>query len=165
MQPTLTLSSLPALLGVCYLVAVAWPLAIIDVRQHRLPNVLVLPALPITLIGQLASLALGEPVLRLGLAAMVAVVTFGLGLLASRFAGLGMGDVKLFTAMALALGWWGPSPLVLALFVAVASASAVVVWLLLVGKSKIGSSIALGPYLLLGLLGATAGVVTVPGWS
>lgn len=160
-----SMASAPALLGVAYLISVAWPLAKIDLAQHRLPNRLVFPAFPVTLIGQLAALALGESWLRLVLALVVAIICFGLGFAANRFAGLGMGDVKLFTAMALALGWWGVSGPVLALIVALGLATIVVIWLMVTRKAKIGSSIALGPYLLLGLIGSTAWVFTGQGLS
>lgn len=159
------MSSIPAFLGLVYLVSVAWPLARIDIKQHRLPNRLVLPAFPITLVGQLASLLMGESIVRLGFAVLVAAAGFGFCLLAHRFAGLGMGDVKLFTAIALALGWWGVQGVVLAFLVSLALSTIVVLWLLVTRKTKIGSSIALGPYLLLGLIGSSTWVFTGQGWS
>jgi leader peptidase (prepilin peptidase)/N-methyltransferase len=74
-----------------------------------------------------------------------------------------MGDVKLYAAIALALGWWGVQPALLALLLAFGLATIVVIWLLATGKAKIGSSIALGPYLLCGFIGAATLVITGQG--
>ena len=156
-------SSFPALLGILYLVAVAWPLAKTDLAEHRLPNRLVVPAFPVTLVGQLAALLLGEHPIRLALSIVIGLLSFGVGLLANRFAGLGMGDVKLYAAIALVLGWWGFQPALLALLLAFGLATIVVIWLLVTGKTKIGSSIPLGPYLLFGFIGAATLVLTGQG--
>jgi leader peptidase (prepilin peptidase)/N-methyltransferase len=104
----MTPQNLPALLGPIYLVAVAWPLTRIDLRERRLPNRLVLPALAITLFGQLLAVLCSAPAPQLLVALACASCAFIGGLLLNRFAGLGMGDVKLITAITLALAWFNP---------------------------------------------------------
>jgi leader peptidase (prepilin peptidase)/N-methyltransferase len=93
------------------------------------------------------------------IALLAALMTFGFGLLANLRNGLGMGDVKLMTAMSLALGWFSPTAPLVALSLAFVAAG---VWLglkLLIQKANMGSSVALGPYLLVGFAAATIGQV------
>lgn len=142
--------------GPAYLLAVAWPLAKTDIREHRLPNRLVLPALPVTLLSQLLAAWLGHTWMQALLALCVAAVAFVVGLLLNRLASLGMGDVKLITVLSLALGWFSPvSPLV-AVFLAFFAASLAVLPLLILRKLSRSRSIALGPYLLGGFSAALA---------
>lgn len=149
----------PAALGLIYLLAVAWPLAKTDWQQHRLPNKLVLPAFPVTLTGQLMAIMLGEQSLRLIHALAVALLVFALGLVANRFAGLGMGDVKLMAAMALALAWYSGQLVFEAVFAAVLLAALAVGLGWVFKRSSLKRAIPLGPYLLIGfLVAAVAGL-------
>lgn len=134
----------PAALGILYLIAVAWPLTKIDIREHRLPNRLVLPAFAVTLLGQLMTLLLGESWQRILHVLAVAFLVFALGMLCNRYAGLGMGDVKLLAAMALALGWFNASVLLALIVVACASA------LLVSFRAGLKRAIPLGPHLFVG---------------
>lgn len=148
-----------AYLGLIYLFTVAWPLAITDIRERRLPNRLVLPAIPITVVGQVLASIGGATWWQMLIAAIAALITFGLGLLANLRSGLGMGDVKLMTTISLALGWFSPATPFVALSLAFVAAG---VWLglkLLVKKANMGSSVALGPYLLVGFAAAAIGQV------
>ncbi len=139
-----------------YLVAVAIPLARTDIRWHRLPNRLTLPALPIALVSQLvAAIGLNEWS-RFGVAAGCALLAFVVGLGINRTGALGMGDVKLVTATTWALAWFDPIKPVLALGIAFAVATVVVLFLFATQKARMGSSIALGPYLLVGFVTALA---------
>ena len=139
-----------AAIGILYLGAVAWPLSKTDILEHRLPNKLVLPAFPIILLGQmLAEFSAGQwwrLWLSLGAAALALVV----GVLANRFASLGMGDVKLISAMVQALAWYSPILPLLALLFAFVIASGVVLVNIVRRKGGLGSTIALGPFLLAG---------------
>jgi leader peptidase (prepilin peptidase)/N-methyltransferase len=72
-----------------------------------------------------------------------------------------MGDVKLMSAMALALGWYSPTLPVLALLFSLLTAGIVAFLLLVIGKIKLGGSMPLGPYLIAGFFGA----ITVGAWS
>ncbi|WP_296648841.1 A24 family peptidase [Rhodoluna sp.] len=143
-------------LGPAYLLAVAWPLAKTDIREHRLPNRLVLPALPITLLSQLLTAWLEDAWMQALLALGVAAVAFVIGLLLNRLASLGMGDVKLITVIALALGWFSPMSPLVAVFLAFLAASLAVLPLLILRKLSRSKSIALGPYLLGGFSAALA---------
>ena len=141
-----------AWLGPLYLVAVAWPLSVIDIRERRLPNRLTLPAFPITLLGQGIAVLMGEDVWRLLVSVLAAFIAFAIALLLNYIAGLGMGDVKLIAGITFALAWFSPLLPVTAILVAFVSAGAASLVLLALRKTRMGSSIALGPYLLFGFV-------------
>ena len=141
-----------AWLGPLYLVAVAWPLTVIDIRERRLPNRLTLPALPITILGQVLAVLFGDDVGRLFTSLFISALAFTVAVVLNRFAGLGMGDVKLIAGITLALAWFNPFLPAVAILVAFVSAGAASLLLLALRKTRMGSSIALGPYLLFGLL-------------
>ena len=141
-----------AWLGPLYLVAVAWPLTVIDIRERRLPNRLTLPAFPITLLGQGIAVLMGEDVWRLLVSVLAAFIAFAIALLLNVIAGLGMGDVKLIAGITFALAWFSPLLPVTAILVAFVSAGAASLVLLALRKTRMGSSIALGPYLLFGFV-------------
>lgn len=85
--------------------AVAPALARIDVTERRLPNLLTLPLLLIALLACIARVLSGD------LAVLVALGCGAVLLLMAVAGGMGMGDVKLGTALALAtatLGWAVP---------------------------------------------------------
>jgi leader peptidase (prepilin peptidase)/N-methyltransferase len=155
------LSSLFSALGLGYLVLTAWPLAKTDILERRLPNKYVLPAFPITWLGQLLAGVTGAGFVNMLWALLAGVVTFTLSLLINRLGLLGMGDVKLMTVMALALGWFSPLLPIIALGLSFLIAGVVAIWLLLRNRIKLGGSMALGPYLIAGFLGA----VTLAVWS
>ncbi len=151
-----SLSELIALIPALYLLAVAWPLTVIDLREHRLPNRLVLSAFPVALLAQLIATIISADWVRQLYAVLIALTVGVLGLAANYLNALGMGDVKLATAIAMTLGYFNPWLPVIAIGVAFVLAFAVVLILIVLSKSKIGSSIPLGPYLLLSFIGANA---------
>ena len=155
------LSSLFSALGLGYLVLTAWPLAKTDILERRLPNKYVLPAFPITWLGQLLAGVTGAGFVNMLWSLLSGVVTFTLSLLINRLGLLGMGDVKLMTVMALALGWFSPLLPIIALGISFLIAGVVAFWLLMRKKIKLGGSMPLGPYLIAGFLGA----VTLAVWS
>ena len=155
------LSSLFSALGLGYLVLTAWPLAKTDILERRLPNKYVLPAFPITWLGQLLAGFAGAGFVNMLWALLAGVVTFGLSLMINRLGLLGMGDVKLMTVMAIALGWFSPLLPIIALGISFLIAGIVAIWLLMRKKIKLGGSMPLGPYLIAGFLGA----VTLAVWS
>ena len=155
------LSSLFSALGLGYLVLTAWPLAKTDILERRLPNKYVLPAFPITWLGQLLAGFAGAGFVNMLWALLVGAVTFGLSLVINRLGLLGMGDVKLMTVMALALGWFSQLLPIIALGISFLIAGVVAFWLLMRKKIKLGGSMPLGPYLIAGFLGA----VTLAVWS
>ena len=155
------LSSVFSALGLGYLVITAWPLAKTDIMQRRLPNIYVLPAFPITWIGQLLAGIFGAGFINMFWAFVAGVVTFVISLLINRAGLLGMGDVKLMSVMAIALGWYSPLLPAVALGLSFLIAGVVAVALLILKKINLGGSLPLGPYLLAGFFGA----ITLVVWS
>jgi len=149
-----SLSELIALIPALYLLVVAWPLTVIDLREHRLPNRLVLPAFPVAFLAQLIATIISADWARQLFALLVALTVAVIGLGANYIDTLGMGDVKLATVIALTLGYFNPWLPVIAIGIAFVLAFAVVIVLITLGKVKIGSSIPLGPYLLVSFIGA-----------
>lgn len=139
-----------AWLGPIYLLAVAWPLSVVDIRERRLPNKFTLPAFPITLFGHLIAVCGGADATRLLLALLAGVFAFSACLALNRYAGLGMGDVKLIAAITFALGWFSPLLPAIAIAIALVLAGVVALAMIIRRKANMGSSIALGPYLLVG---------------
>jgi leader peptidase (prepilin peptidase)/N-methyltransferase len=144
------LANLFAAAGSFYVFAIMLPLARIDIREHRLPNVLVLPAFPITLIGQLLGSWILNEWTRIAISIFAALAALLCGIAANRFASLGMGDVKLISVIAMVLGWYNLVSPVVFVFLGFLIASAVVFSMLLFRKTTLSNSIALGPYLLAG---------------
>jgi leader peptidase (prepilin peptidase)/N-methyltransferase len=155
------LASLFSALGLGYLALTAWPLAKTDIRERRLPNKYVLPAFPVILLGQFIAGVVSGTWWNMLWAAMAMVVTFFASLGVNHLGLLGMGDVKLMAAMALALGWYSVTLPALALLISFFVAGIVAVLLLALGKIKLGESMPLGPYLIAGFFGA----ITVGAWS
>jgi leader peptidase (prepilin peptidase)/N-methyltransferase len=127
---------------------------VIDLREHRLPNRLVLPAFPVALLAQLIATIISADWARQLFALLIALLIAAIGLGANYIDALGMGDVKLATVIALTLGYFNPWLPVIAIGIAFVLAFAVVIVLITLGKVKIGSSIPLGPYLLVSFIGA-----------
>lgn len=155
------LSSLFSALGLGYLVLTAWPLAKTDILERRLPNKYVLPAFPVTWIGQILAGITGAGFWNMLWAFMAGLITFCLALLINRMGLLGMGDVKLMAVMALALGWYSPLLPIIALGLSFLIAGVVALVLLISKKIKLGGSMPLGPYLIAGFIGA----ITLAVWS
>ena len=155
------LASLFSALGLGYLALTSWPLAKTDIQQFRLPNKYVLPAFPITWLGQIAAGITHGIWGNMLFANLAMLVNFLIALGINRLGLLGMGDVKLMSAMALALGWYSPTLPVLALLISFLIAGIVAILLLALGKIKLGGSMPLGPYLIAGFFGA----ITVGAWS
>lgn len=153
------LPELLALIPALYLVLAAIPLTVIDLREHRLPNRIVLPVFPIALLAQLASCLVGADWARLGIAVAIALVVFVVGLVANYWDWLGMGDVKLISALCLTLGFFSPFLALVAIGISFVLAFLSVSIKLFRGKASFGQSIPLGPYLLISFMGSIAAQV------
>lgn len=136
--------------------------AAVDARTHRLPDVLVLPVYPLLAAVLLVTTLTdgdGSRAGRVVVAGVVAAVAAALlHLLAP--AGLGFGDVKLVAPLAALCawdGWVGPVVWQVATW---ASAGVAVLVLLVSGRVRRGSTIPLGPHL---VVGALVAVVLAPG--
>ena len=151
-----TLASLISALGLGYLALTAWPLAKTDIKVRRLPNIYVLPSFPITILGQVTAGLVTGVWVNILWAWVAMIVTFALSLFVNRLGLMGMGDVKLMSAMALALGWYSPLLPALSLLISFLIAGLAATALLAFGRIKLGGSMPLGPYLIAGFLGAVS---------
>ena len=145
------------LLGLGYFAATTIPLALIDLRERRLPNKITIPGFLVSLLG----LALTFEWQRVLVALAISVLLFGVGTLISVAGWIGMGDVKLIAGLSLLLAWFDPALIWQATLWAFGLATVVVLVGFLVKKMTTRSTIALGPYLLLGFWAA----VIQPAWS
>jgi Flp pilus assembly protein protease CpaA len=87
---------------------------------------------------------------------LCSLVVLVIGIFANHFDVLGMGDVKLAGAIALILGYFNVHLPILAIGIAFVLAFGVILLLLTKGKVSLGTSIPLGPYLLLSFIGTTS---------
>lgn len=145
------------LLGVGYFALTTIPLMVYDFRERRLPNKITIPGLALVLL----SLALTLEWQRFLLALAIAGLLFLIGLLFSLSGWIGMGDVKLFASLSLLLAWFDPLLVWQAFLWSFGIAGVVVMVGFLVKKMTARSTIALGPYLLLGFWVA----IVPPVWS
>lgn len=146
------LDRLAALPAYAALVAVALPLAAIDLDVHRLPDWLTLSGLPILAI----LLALDWDAARM-LRATICAILAGLVFLLLALAvpgGLGLGDVKLAALLGLALGWWGYFSVLQGLASGFVIGGVVSLVLICARRATRHTHVALGPSLLIGALGA-----------
>ncbi|WP_275263109.1 prepilin peptidase [Kineococcus radiotolerans] len=141
--------ALPAYL---YLAALAVALALIDVDVHRLPDAIVKPAYPVSLLLLVTATALTGEWSR-----YVHGLIGGAGLLLLYFllyqlwpGGMGFGDVKLAGVLGLYLGWWGWEALVVGAFAAFLLGGIVGVGVLLTRRGGRKSRIPFGPFMLAG---------------
>lgn len=145
-----------------YLAIAAIPLITIDIREHRLPNKIILPFIVMSLVADLVASFAGGEWWRLGLALAVAFGIGIAGIVANYFGLIGMGDIKLFFGSALVIGWfvwWLPLVLVaLTLLVGIIAT----LYVLIIRKADAGTSVPLGPYaIVLALIIGTYGVMSI----
>jgi leader peptidase (prepilin peptidase)/N-methyltransferase len=146
----------PVLPAFCYLAAVGVPLAFVDARERRLPDLATLPSYPASLL----LLGVAAPFVAGGtgrfvhaLIGMAAAVAFFLLLLLVSPAGIGLGDVKLAGPLGAYLGWLGAAAFVTGLMAAWLLAALTGLGLLLMGRATRKSQIPFGPFLIAGTLG------------
>ncbi|CAB4128733.1 Prepilin type IV endopeptidase, peptidase domain containing protein [uncultured Caudovirales phage] len=135
-------------LPVLYLLLASVPLIVIDIREHRLPNKIVLPSIPLTFFSWLV-LAIADGLwVKFVVALSCAILAFAIGFTLNRFGLLGMGDAKLAFALVFVLAWFAWA-LALALPLLVFGLGALtVLWLYFTNRIRLNSSIPLGPHLI-----------------
>lgn len=153
------ISLLPLLL---VLASAGLALAAIDIKHHRLPDVIVLPLYPVTAIGLLLSQLIDSqghwPAALCG-AAIWGITVGGLWLITSG-RGMGLGDAKLAPVLGAVTGWIGIAEAAIGLLAAFALGAIAGVGLIAAGRSKRRSRLAFGPFLLGGaLLGVLFGAL------
>ena len=131
-------------------VAFGLPLAVIDARTHRLPNRLLLAAVPSAVAAVAVHAAVTQQWEVLGRAVIgAAIACLGLLVLAAISRGaLGMGDVKLGLFLGVVLGWLGWWAVLWGLLLGFMLAGVYAVGLLMLGRATRHSAIPLGPFLL-----------------
>jgi leader peptidase (prepilin peptidase)/N-methyltransferase len=145
------------LIGIGFFAATTIPLMVIDFRERRLPNKITIPGYLLSLLG----LVLTFEWSRVLTAVVISALLFGIGTLISLKGWIGMGDVKLVSGLSLLLAWFDPALVWQATLWSFGIATAVVLVGFPAKKMTTRSSIALGPYLLVGFWV----VVIPPVWS
>ena len=135
-----------------YFAVVSVPLALIDLRTHRLPNTLTMPAYPVVLVGLTLPAAAGD-----GWSTLVRAISGGLALLALFLllhvinpGGMGFGDVKLSGPMGALLAWLSWPALLAGAFVGFLLAATVGLLLLAMRRVGAKSAMPFGPFMLAG---------------
>jgi leader peptidase (prepilin peptidase)/N-methyltransferase len=136
-------------LPLVYLAVATIPLIVIDYKQHRLPNKIVLPFAALAFITAITVNVANQSWLNLLLAVGLPFVWFIIGLVLNYFDVVGMGDVKFITALLLAVGVYSPLIALLILPIAVGFSFLAIIYMIMLRKANIGSSIPLGPWLIL----------------
>jgi leader peptidase (prepilin peptidase)/N-methyltransferase len=127
-------------------------LAVIDVRTHRLPDRLVLPAYPVAAVLLTASALLrGEPGRLVAVAGGGAVLfLFYLGLRMLRPGAMGGGDVKLAGVVGAMLGYLGWDAVLGGTLAGFVFGGLFALVLLIARRARSSSAVAFGPWMLLG---------------
>ncbi len=148
------LNQLAALPAVLYFTAMGISLAMIDRDVGRLPNAIVYPSYPVlALLLGIAALAQRDPAALLR-AAVGAAALFLLYLVVAYVypAGMGFGDVKLAGLVGGVLGFMSYPVLAVGAFAAFFIGSIIGILEILSGRRKKGSTIAFGPFMIIGAL-------------
>ncbi len=152
LHATLVLTAHLVLLGVG-----VW-LVVIDAREHRLPNRIVLPTLAVTLllVGVEAVLLQDAARLMRSLLGMLLLGGFYLLLHLGSRGGVGGGDVKLAALLGAVLAWHGWDALAVGAASAFVFASLYAITLMLLRRATRKTRIAFGPWMILGTVFAIA---------
>jgi leader peptidase (prepilin peptidase)/N-methyltransferase len=132
-----------------HIAAIAWPLAITDIREHRLPNALTLPAVAVTQLIVLMASALDNSWGRYLNAVIAFALVAAIGLALAVANSMGMGDTKLLLATTPLLAWHSNAAAFAAAALAVLLAGTWAVLRLQRGAMAT-AAIAFGPFLLIG---------------
>lgn len=138
------------------------PLAVIDVREHRLPNPITYPLIVLAVLGTSLATVINSEWERLATAFGLnfGITAVGVALFVLR--GFGLGDVKLLIAMNQTLGYFSPWLVLVSLTIALVSSSALSLVGLLIGKLKWKDRIPFGPFLILGYAVLAVPLVVAP---
>lgn len=145
--------------AVLYLAGLSVLLTDVDVRAHRLPDVVMLPSYPVVLALLGATSLCGSGSGSLLRAVLGGAAGYGCWLLlwAATRGGVGFGDVKLAGVLGLYAGWLGWGAWLVATFAGVLYAGTTGAVLLLLGRVARRTRLPMGPFLLAGTLTAALG--------
>lgn len=140
--------------------ALAWAVILasaVDIEVHRLPDLVTLPTTAAATLAALTGLLLGVP--GHAVTALLAGILTPVILLACTIAcgGIGLGDIKLSSALATLLGWHGLYTVVSGVIYTCVLAGAFALALLARGRANRRTPLPLGPFLGLGGLLALIG--------
>lgn len=154
------MDQLPLELAAVLLIGASVPLAVFDIRYHRLPNVFTYSMIVVALAGTLVSAAISGNWrgLALALALNITVTLIGFGLF--WFGGLGLGDVKYLASTNQILAFVALELVLLALAIAVISAAVFGLVLAAVKRMRMKDKLAFGPFLVFGYAAALPAVLT-----
>lgn len=132
--------------------AVSAALLVIDIRQHRLPNVLVFPLLGTTTLLVVAAGILASDLGAVGRALLGGLILGAgyLGLYLISPSGLGLGDVKLAPVLGMLAAWYSWVDLALMALLPFLLGGIVALALLALRRAGRKTMLAFGPYMLLG---------------
>jgi leader peptidase (prepilin peptidase)/N-methyltransferase len=135
-------------LPLVYLAVVTMPLVLVDLREHRLPNKIVLPFAALAFITAIVVNVATQSWLNLLLAVGLPFLWFIIGTVLNYFGNIGMGDVKFTTALLLAVGVYSPLTALLIIPLTLLFAVIAVAYVIM-RKVPAGTSVPLGPWLIL----------------
>jgi len=145
------------------LLAALFPLAVIDLKRHRVPNPVLLVLLGVRVVLYAVEAVVDWPSFRASAVAelvlAVVVLCFFVLVRAIHRGGIGMGDVKLFALVPLFLG---PQMALASIFASLVVSFLVSLWLLLSHRGSRTDSFPLVPCVLVGTV-AAIGLTTVMG--
>ncbi|SDP22192.1 leader peptidase (prepilin peptidase) / N-methyltransferase [Nakamurella panacisegetis] len=124
----------------------------VDLVHHRLPDAVTLPALPVAAVTVAVTYLLSHPSGSVNRAVLVAAVLWALFAATARIrpAAMGRGDVKLIPTIGLLTGYVSLGAAVVALALACVLGALASIVGMLAGRLELKSSIAFGPFLLVG---------------
>ncbi len=141
-------------------VAVSTWLAIIDFREHRLPNRIVGPLAAAVTVGVVVAGAVDGDLGRTGRAIGLGLAVVAVLLVANLVGGLGMGDVKYGFPVGVAVGWFGWDALSVTVLATTISGAIVAIAMLVRGRGR-NQHLSYGPYMAIGLV---AGLLVAAPW-
>lgn len=145
-------------------------LLFIDLEHHRLPDAIVLPLYPVTLVGLvIAGVTAGHwPIGPAAIGVAIWLVVIGGLWFVTGGRGMGFGDVKLAPILGATLGWVAVASAIVGLFLAFALGAIVGLALMAARRAGRRSALPFGPFLLVGsAIGLVAGPALVDaylGW-
>ena len=140
------------LLAIVVVFVLSLPLAVIDFKEHRLPNPLTYSAISVSGTLVLVAGVFTHDWLRLVTSLGLGLATLGIGYLMVKFNGIGMGDVKYLVATNTLLGWFSPWLILVMLAIGFTTAALISVALILSRKANLKTPLAMGPFLILGFV-------------
>jgi leader peptidase (prepilin peptidase)/N-methyltransferase len=129
-------------------------LTMIDIDHHRLPDAIVLPLYPVTVVGLVFAGLIGHawPLAATAIGAGAWLLLIGGLWLLTGGRGMGFGDVKLAPVLGATLGWIGVGTALVGLLAAFVLGGLLGVVLLVSGRAGRKAKMPFGPFLLAGAL-------------